>query len=446
MKKYMPLLMAAVIALAISGSRTHAQETLSAPIELYDPNPRHLWNRLHEALWVRVGPDDRVYGQDRVDPLLWSQTRHLLNGPSRNAAVQLLRDFLDKHGEKLIDDPLKRAVLQRDLWAIFDWVASLHVDEDDKPIGEPSPTMLRRLLAQAIARLALDPQTIEQLPDTYSAAVAAKQFAENFGPARPTTPFLPPDLFDPQGPWVCVGRNGSDIVAPAHARSFSRSSFQVFLKLPDGRQATDDYLRALSSFKEPFILQPLPNDGRFLPHPNPDLPQIPAGTQFALVRSALLIDSGLHLRATRIVESVQLRDDTGNYEFTFNRARLFGSSAGGLRAVAPEESDFSTNLEGSRNDVFESDLTNPRNRFVRQMPVVIKSCVGCHRHGVSLPSFNTFVGGFSPPGPELHPSFYDTRTTARGEAAAIRNKHTRYDWGVLEGLLSHLRESAPSPP
>ena len=73
----------------------------------------------------------------------------------------------------------------------------------------------------------------------------------------------------------------------------------------------------------------------------------------------------------------------------------------------------------------------------------MRTCVDCHRHGNSLQSFNTFVGGFTPLGPELHPSFTDARTTARGETAAIRNKQTRYDWGLLEGLISELREPAP---
>jgi len=31
-------------------------------------DPKHLWNRLHEALFVRVGPDGRTYGRDRFEP------------------------------------------------------------------------------------------------------------------------------------------------------------------------------------------------------------------------------------------------------------------------------------------------------------------------------------------------------------------------------------------
>src|SRR4051794_29276803 len=54
----------------------------SVPVTIYDPDPEHLWNRLHKALWVRTGPDGNEYGHDRLDPLLWMETRHLVEGRS----------------------------------------------------------------------------------------------------------------------------------------------------------------------------------------------------------------------------------------------------------------------------------------------------------------------------------------------------------------------------
>lgn len=415
-------------------------ETVARSIALYHSDPQHLWNRLHEALWDRVGPDGRVYGHDRVDPLLWSGTRHFLEEPSRNKALQVLNEFLEKHGETLIDDPLKRAILQRDLWAIFDWLANRRLDNTlspQVPIDEAEKGKFGQSLALAIGRLALDPRSIERLPDTYSIAVASGHFRANNDPARSPPSSLPPDLFDPDGAWVCVGRNGSDVIAPAHARGFSRSIFQVFLKLPDGRKATSDYLATLSEFKEPFLLRPAADDGRSLRTPNPELPQYPTGTQLAIVRSAMIIDSGLQLRATRIVESVQLRGVT-NHEFALNRALLFGGVSGGLRAVAVDERDLSTNFNATPNDVFERNSTS--NAFDRGFQVVLQSCAACHRSS-NVHSFNTFVGGFSPP--ELNPSLFDARATARGEGAAIRLKQTRYDWGLLEGLLSGSLKTKP---
>src|SRR6516225_7783384 len=77
---------------------------------LYHADPRHLWNRMHEALFVRVGPDGRAYGQDRLEPLLWLGTKHLLEAPSRDRAVAVLEEFTARNGERMIQDPLKRAV------------------------------------------------------------------------------------------------------------------------------------------------------------------------------------------------------------------------------------------------------------------------------------------------------------------------------------------------
>jgi hypothetical protein len=99
-------------------------------VRTYDRNPRHLWNRLHQTLFIRVAPDGTTYGHDRLDPLFWGITRHLLEGPSHRKALDVLDEFLRKRGEKLIRDPLKRAFLQHDLWALFDWAAAPYQRRD----------------------------------------------------------------------------------------------------------------------------------------------------------------------------------------------------------------------------------------------------------------------------------------------------------------------------
>src|SRR5436309_2048584 len=47
----------------------------------------------------------------------------------------LLDEFISWHGATLIHEPLKRALLQRDLWAVFDVLA----ETDQKPVF-PFPT------------------------------------------------------------------------------------------------------------------------------------------------------------------------------------------------------------------------------------------------------------------------------------------------------------------
>src|SRR5205823_9384862 len=84
-------------------------------VTVYDPNPKHLWNRLHEALYVRLegeGPDD----PGELDPLLWEDSPYREKGERYNRAAAVLDEFIAERGDKLIANPRKRALLQRDLW------------------------------------------------------------------------------------------------------------------------------------------------------------------------------------------------------------------------------------------------------------------------------------------------------------------------------------------
>lgn len=67
-------LIAVLPSLVISGfpsmGRTESQPKTTTSTSVYHKNSSHLWNRLHAALFVRIGPDQQVYGQDRFEPLL----------------------------------------------------------------------------------------------------------------------------------------------------------------------------------------------------------------------------------------------------------------------------------------------------------------------------------------------------------------------------------------
>ena len=60
---------AAVCLFGSSGPAGPPEKTAPVP-SVYHPDPEHLWNRLYEALFVRVGPDGGTYGHDRFEPLL----------------------------------------------------------------------------------------------------------------------------------------------------------------------------------------------------------------------------------------------------------------------------------------------------------------------------------------------------------------------------------------
>src|ERR1700747_1767283 len=80
-------------------------------------------NRLRDCLLVRRAANGAEVGADVPDPYLWWQTRYLLTGDSHRRALRCLDEFLDTHAESQIRDPLERATLQHDLWAVFDWAA-----------------------------------------------------------------------------------------------------------------------------------------------------------------------------------------------------------------------------------------------------------------------------------------------------------------------------------
>jgi hypothetical protein len=144
-------------------------------VAVYDADPEHLWNRLYVALYVRTTDDGQPYGQDELDPLLWENSTYLLTEPRYQRVLGLLNEFLERRGEKLVAHPLKKAVFQHDLWAVFDWLADPSVEPKIADAGAKRRT-LRNRLAPVIRSLALSVEQIERLPDNYSVAVASEAY------------------------------------------------------------------------------------------------------------------------------------------------------------------------------------------------------------------------------------------------------------------------------
>ena len=196
------LLCAAMTARAATGST------------IYDPNPKHLWNRLNETLFLRTAPDGKTFGLDELDILYWWTTTNLLEGASHGRAIWLLAEFNKTRGENLIDDPLKRALLQRDLWELFDWSA--------KPNASPKDGQARHELQTglvlAIQRLALTSNEITSLPDNYAKAEANTSLTN-----------LPRGLSQTNGDWVNVRDADDFLTKPTHVSQFNgHSIFNVY--------------------------------------------------------------------------------------------------------------------------------------------------------------------------------------------------------------------------
>jgi len=302
MQSYLGALILLVLPLGLwEGSHTSSRPERSGnAVVIYDPNPAHLWNRLDSVLFVREDLPGSELVPDSLDPPLCFHTQYLLAKPSRERVVRVLDEFLQTHGERLIQDPVKRAILGHDLWAVFDWTVERQPSGPGKPAHDEEKRELQTRLAEVMRRLALTPEEIRSLPANYEQAAASGQFARVYDPANPDRPFLPPDLFDPRGPWIQIGSSGSiepQPVAPVHAVAFSRSGFLIFLRLPAGRAATFDYLRTLWEFPQPWIPRPDEPDQTV---ENLHLPEFPVGTEVALVRQMMLFDNRGNLESTPI--------------------------------------------------------------------------------------------------------------------------------------------------
>lgn len=410
----------------------------------YDPDPKHLWNRLHQALHVRLTtnrgggefllePQDREFDPNDLDPLLWHASNYLVRGAADEKlyadlikqaphladygrprpqtfreVVAVLDEFQSKNGPALVADPLKRAFLQRDLWALFD---SLAIPAKDAHAAQ------RRHLAERVARIirsvALSREQIQGLPDNYAAAAAAKAYPADFNPAKKDGAFLPADLFQTDGPWVQVGDGEYEPIAPKHVQFFGgRSSFLAFIRLPAGRKPTLAYVKQLQE----FVRKGTPGD----------VPQFPAGTQVALVRQMLLIDNRGEITPTRVTESVQIRvihdplhfarNGLQTYvEFKLRRQDLFARKAGGLRAITDSDGErpFLLYMGNAKGEEYEP---------------VLASCRHCH-NAAGIKSVNSFQGLY-----RRHPANWFATKPETETAAVARWKKQQYSWGLYEGL------------
>ena len=373
---------------------------------IYDPDPDHIWNRVFRQLYQRTDTDGKEYGADELDPLLWSDTTHLLAGNSYKKTVQVLDEFLSIHAENFIPNPLKRAMFQRDVWAVFDWAAWQ---------AEPYPAereALKVRLAEIMKRIALPREEILSLPDNYRLAVDSRTYPAGFQMDHPEEGFLPPGLLQPDSAWVLMGREGGP-VAMTHTEAFpffGRSVFLVFLRSPDGRAGTLSFINALNTD---------PGDASTM------------GSDVALVRRMLLIDDEGKLAPSPLVETIQLRHFSPAqtfYEFELDRARLFSDIAGSL---APNDDLFM--LFMSHGDVFN----NPDIPYLTT--TIPDICKACHLEHPPLPNHanaQSIISYSRQPFPlsnGARPILFTT-TPVNEAQTVIEWKQAHATWKALEAL------------
>ncbi|MEO8064051.1 MAG: hypothetical protein ABI821_15045 [Pseudomonadota bacterium] len=406
---------------------------------VFDPDPGHLWNRVYRGIAMRseLGVD---YGDDAAEPF-----SEPFDDPA--SLVKVLDEFLATRIREPASGSVARALLLNDLWAAFD----LAVRRDDEHGLPPR-------LARALRNLAMPRLSIAALPDNYAAAVKSAAFPKDFDPAHPEIAFLPPDLFNPNGDWVQVANYFGGPVASQHVAMVSgRSAFLVFIRCPGGREPTLAYLRTLNFFPTPYQLKQAELGTVYNPQPaetvrtnvlrlDPQTPQFPEGTVFALVRRMIVLDDGLKPVPTEITQQIQFRVYrkfgllTGGHatrasfpasqavsEFVMQRRQLLAGRTGGLRAVGPEEHGYQLQnvpMGGTRAERLRGD-------------VVLTSCGRCHgREGIF--SVNSYGGQMSMRAIE-NPQLLPVGDAAQQLIATADWKRQQFNYGVLRGLLAHAR-------
>jgi hypothetical protein len=418
-------------------NRFDAEDDRRETQTVYDSDPEHPWNRLHALLYSRTGPDGRIYDHEGLEPLFLPGSKFLTEGPSHQEAVSALDAFLKEKADERIRDPLKRAIFQRDLWAVFsatvpDPERAVRIDERTgritstdrlEDIGDAateverrtSRRQLQRRLVQIMRRVALKPDEVAALPENLSQAVKAGTFPDSFNPKEPGRAFLPRDLLEVDGPWIPVSnlsRESEDLpTAPEHTRfTRGRSVFVVLLRLPEGRTATAAFLKKM-------------REGEIL--------QLPKGAQTALLRRTLLIDSSGNLRESPLTESLQIRvykkQDLGiPFMLTLRRKDLFAGRNGGLLPVGQAETSY-FDFQTRGVDVFEEAVLPPAE-------AVMQTCSHCHtrtdgREGIY--SVNTI---YAPRDAGPTTTGLCSTTLSMESERTIGWVRKTYTWGLLQGL------------
>ena len=392
-----------------------------APLPLFDENPAHLWNRLYAVFYIRprvlpATPDHpetiRYEGGDVIEFLAWGKTEYW-SSPEVFAKINpLLDEFLTTNGARLIRDPLKRAVLQHDLWAPFDHL----IDLNNRRQGDRETRARRSVLCSKLARcmdqLALSTTEIEGLPNTYELAVASGQFpAAHHQDA--SVSYLPHTLLTDRQEWVeidfYVPETHEDILdrfISLHARNFmGRSYYRIFYRFPEGRKQVTDYLSELEAKGVDWKKSAQHGFGQFLK----EKPEIPVQTEVLLLQLMMTMDDQHRPTPTNIVESVQIRvfcnldgastppTNTGVgvniLDHRLQRHLLFdGLKAGGLHREPEELPQYRVAIDGAKQ-------TAPDWGFADKV-VLFQQCTDCHMSSrldrlgvVSVPSV-IHSGGF----------------------------------------------------
>ncbi|MDB5391627.1 MAG: hypothetical protein JWM11_7273 [Planctomycetaceae bacterium] len=300
-----------------TGELAGSLRSADAP-SMFDADPQHLWNRLYAAATIRPSllpskregmPIARIEGGDRIEFLGWGGTSYYDESGTLTNLEKLLDQFLETNGEKHSSDPLKRVLLQRDLWTLFDFMMQRQIDRKGDLETREQRNEVCRKLARVIQALALPAETLKKLPDNYRLAIQSGHFAttHNFDPQRN---YLPPTVLTDADDWQELdfyqATRSEDVERRyvfLHMRAFQgRSYFRVFLRFPKGRSQLEAYLKEIDSNWIDWRKSAQHGSISL----KPGAPPLPEGTEVMLMQFLIALDPQLKLVPTSLCESVRL--------------------------------------------------------------------------------------------------------------------------------------------
>jgi hypothetical protein len=355
------------------------------------------------SLFQRIESEDRAF--DPLYPSFLSQAgpSEVLKEPRYTLFVRALDDALREDRRRSV---IARALMQCDLWAAFDILHPLHryPPVEGGPVAKRADTLLT-MLARLIRKIALTPEEIGALPDSYARLSRADQL---------------PGLFDEGTPWIEVEwlpHREHDLAA-----DFRRVA-HVFVKpaMPPA-----DKQRFLNDLRREDVIPHTVLDG------------------VALVIRPLAIDTNGHVEPTRLVTEVQFRVFSKNrngervktevldYELNRRLSVAFAESSG-LKPVAETDPAY---LPESGNDYGFGSVQREQATYPPVLARLGTRCVACHGSGAeNVFTFRVHAPEPQPPVRQLKPRFDD-------ECAhyVVGQKVERPDWKALHVMLESAAE------
>jgi hypothetical protein len=302
---------------------------------------------------------ERIESGDRgIDPLYPSflnslGTVRLMTEPRFSEFEGAVRAAIEERNQRT---PVARALMQSDLWAAYDMTYSYL-----RRVDAARSSLILKMLARLIRKLALSQEEIAALPDNYAAGAHRLHL---------------PDVFGEHSPWIEIEWSQGRL---HDSTANYRRSTRVFLN--PGSKPIDQ-----RTFLEGF------RDDR---SPHAPLEAV------ALVTQSLIIDNSGNVVPSRITTEVQVREfnlssdgrlsKTGLAEFELSRRTMLTEpAAGGLARVDETEPAY---LPASGNDYgFATgiDSSDGRARDISILGSLRARCSGCHGANVStLFTFST---------------------------------------------------------